>query len=131
MINPPTIAPGTDVKPPNIKTGNALRAMIESAKLTSLFAPHMIPVINAMIPEIAINDRKRIERNTTVSVSPTVGGFAGYFKKGITNIVNHINPDKTSVFLTLFPSGNTFLAKRNTIPTSAAIDVPRIAPANT
>ena len=25
-----------------------------------------------------MNDRKRIERNTTVSVSPTVGGFAGY-----------------------------------------------------
>ena len=38
-----------------------------------------------------------------------VGGFAGYFKKGIINIVNHINPDNNKVFcISCFP-GKTFL----------------------
>ena len=82
-------------------------------------------------PEIAINDTKRIPRIMTVSASPTVGGFAGYFKNGITKIVNHIKPERTSIFLTLLPSGNALRTKRNTIPTNAAIDVPRIAPAKT
>ena len=31
----------------------------------------------------AMNDKNKIERKTTVSGSPTVGGFAGYFKNGI------------------------------------------------
>ena len=64
MINPPTIAPFTDVKPPKIKTGKALKAMIESAKLTSLFAPHMIPVIKAIIPEMNQTTTQIVLRDT-------------------------------------------------------------------
>jgi len=30
-----------------------------------------------------MNERYKIARSTTVSGSPTVGGFAGYFKNGI------------------------------------------------
>jgi len=30
-------------------------------------------------PEIAMNERYNIPLSTTVSASPTVGGFAGYF----------------------------------------------------
>ena len=50
-----------------------------------------------------------MERSTTVSVSPTVGGFAGYFKKGIMKIVNHIIPASMSDFFTSLPCGNVFL----------------------
>ena len=38
-----------------------------------------------------MNDRYKMPRKNTVSSSPTVGGFAGYFKNGITNSVNISN----------------------------------------
>lgn len=39
MIRPPTIAPGTEVKPPRISTGSALSAVKVSANCTPLRAP--------------------------------------------------------------------------------------------
>ena len=44
------MAPGMDVKPPRIRTGNAFRATISRAKETSERAPHMMPVTRATIP---------------------------------------------------------------------------------
>ena len=75
------------------------------------------------------NILSKIPRNTTVSPSPTVGGFAGYFKNGIVNKTSHIIPAKTRVFLKLFSFGNDFLEYANTIPNNAPIDVPRIVAA--
>ena len=51
MMSPPTIAPGIEVKPPRISTGNARNAITSSAKETSERAPHMMPVTSATRPE--------------------------------------------------------------------------------
>jgi hypothetical protein len=40
MIKPPTIAPGMDVKPPRISTGNALREQRERKLNAELGSPH-------------------------------------------------------------------------------------------
>ena len=50
MMSPPTIAPGTEVKPPRISTGSAFSAMSERLNCTPLFAPHMIPATRATRP---------------------------------------------------------------------------------
>src|SRR5437899_933928 len=50
MISPPTIAPGTDVKPPRMRTGSDLSAMSDRLNCTPLLAPHMIPATIATIP---------------------------------------------------------------------------------
>ena len=50
MIRPPTIAPGTEVKPPSTSTGSAFSATISSANDTSERAPHMIPAARATTP---------------------------------------------------------------------------------
>ena len=44
------MAPGTDVKPPRMRTGSALRAMSERLNCTPLLAPHMIPATMATSP---------------------------------------------------------------------------------
>ena len=46
------MAPGIEVNPPRISTGNALSAMICSAKETSERAPHMMPVASATMPAV-------------------------------------------------------------------------------
>ena len=50
MISPPTIAPGTDVKPPRISTGSALSAVSVSANCTPLREPHNMPATSATNP---------------------------------------------------------------------------------
>src|SRR5256712_11824832 len=50
MISPPTTAPGTEVKPPRIRTGSALSATSDRLNCTPLLAPHMIPATIATIP---------------------------------------------------------------------------------
>ena len=40
------------------------------------------------LKEISINDRYKIDLKTIVSPSPTVGGFAGYFKNAFLNLTN-------------------------------------------
>ena len=50
MIRPPTIAPGTDVNPPRISTGNAFSATKVSANCTPLRAPHNRPATSATKP---------------------------------------------------------------------------------
>src|SRR3990172_6003148 len=50
MISPPTIAPGTEAKPPRISTGSAFSAMSERLNCTPLFAPHMMPATIATSP---------------------------------------------------------------------------------
>src|SRR6266545_6178486 len=50
MMSPPTMAPGTDVKPPRISTGSALSAISERLNWTPLFAPHMMPATMATSP---------------------------------------------------------------------------------
>src|SRR5262245_12699610 len=50
MINPPTMAPGTEVKPPRMRTGSALSAMRERLNCTPLLAPHMRPAAMATTP---------------------------------------------------------------------------------
>ena len=44
------MAPGTEVKPPRMRTGSALSAIKDRLNCTPLFAPHMIPVAMATIP---------------------------------------------------------------------------------
>ena len=53
MISPPTIAPGTEVKPPRISTGSALSAISESENCTPLFPPQMMPAASATMPATA------------------------------------------------------------------------------
>ena len=48
---PPMIAPGTEVKPPRIKTGNAFNAINDSENCTPDLLPHMMPATSATIPE--------------------------------------------------------------------------------
>jgi hypothetical protein len=60
-------------------------------------------------PEIAMNVRYSIPLSTTVSASPIVGGFAGYFKNGIKKMVNHMIAARTNVFFTVCPLGKEFL----------------------
>ena len=50
---PPMIAPGIDVKPPNINTGSAFKAIKESENCTPDSVPHIMPATIAMKPEIA------------------------------------------------------------------------------
>ena len=52
MINPPTIAPGTEVKPPKISTGSAFKAITCRPNDTSERAPHMMPVTKATMPAV-------------------------------------------------------------------------------
>ena len=52
IIKPPTIAPGIEVKPPNIKTGKAFKAIKDSENWTPDLAPHIIPATKATNPEI-------------------------------------------------------------------------------
>ena len=51
MMRPPTIAPGTEVNPPRIRTGSAFRAMSDSENCTPALAPHMTPAASATRPE--------------------------------------------------------------------------------
>ena len=44
------MAPGMDVNPPNISTGNALSAINDSENCTPDFAPHMMPATKATNP---------------------------------------------------------------------------------
>ena len=44
------MAPGTEVKPPSMSTGNAFNAMSDNENCTPLFAPHMMPATMATIP---------------------------------------------------------------------------------
>ena len=50
MINPPTIAPGIEEKPPMINTGRAFNARSTKANWTPALAPHIIPATNATTP---------------------------------------------------------------------------------
>ena len=50
MISPPTMAPGTEVKPPRISTGRALSAVSVSANCTPLREPHSMPATRATKP---------------------------------------------------------------------------------
>ena len=52
-------------------------------KLDAVFMTLIIDKTWTLFQKIVINERYRIARKTTVSASPTVGGFAGYFKNGI------------------------------------------------
>jgi len=56
-----------------------------------------------------MNERYNIPLSTTVSASPMVGGFAGYFKNGIKKMVSHMIAARTNVFFTVCPSGREFL----------------------
>ena len=53
MMSPPTIAPGTDSKPPRISTGSAFSATKVSANWTPLRAPHSRPATSATKPATA------------------------------------------------------------------------------
>src|SRR5215470_11270512 len=50
MMSPPTMAPGTDSKPPRISTGSALSAINERLNCTPLLAPHIRPATIATTP---------------------------------------------------------------------------------
>src|SRR4030095_5993627 len=50
MMRPPTMAPGTDSKPPRMRTGSALSAMSERLNCTPLLAPHISPATIATTP---------------------------------------------------------------------------------
>src|SRR5882724_10468805 len=50
MMRPPTMAPGTDSKPPRMSTGSALSAMSERLNCTPLLAPHISPATIATTP---------------------------------------------------------------------------------
>src|SRR5919108_1790673 len=50
MMRPPAMAPGTEVKPPRIRTGNAFSAISERLNCTPLLAPHMMPATMATRP---------------------------------------------------------------------------------
>ena len=50
MIKPPTMAPGTEVKPPRINTGNAFNAISDSENCTPDLLPHMMPATSATMP---------------------------------------------------------------------------------
>src|SRR5499433_3015248 len=50
MMRPPTMAPGTEVKPPRMSTGKDFSAMRERLNCTPLFAPHMMPATMATSP---------------------------------------------------------------------------------
>ncbi|MNR42650.1 hypothetical protein D3C85_1611890 [compost metagenome] len=50
MISPPTMAPGTEVKPPRISTGSALSAVSVSANCTPLREPQSMPATSATKP---------------------------------------------------------------------------------
>jgi len=56
-------------------------------------------------------------------------GVAGYFKKGIKYIVNHIIPANMRDFFTVLFPGREFLDKAKTIPKRAPTEVPKITPA--
>src|SRR5574337_489565 len=80
-------------------------------------------------PDSATNNAYVEARRAMVSGSPTVGGFAGYFKNGMKYSTAHIMPASIRAFLiSLFP-GRDFLEYANTSPNSAPVDAPRIAPA--
>ena len=53
MINPPTMAPGIEVKPPRISTGSALSATSERENCTPSLAPHIMPATSATSPDTA------------------------------------------------------------------------------
>jgi len=57
--------------------------------------------------------------------------LAEYFKNGIINNVNHINPPRIKVFCMWCLPGNTFLDKAKTIPNNEPIASPKIPPART
>lgn len=44
------MAPGTEVKPPIIRTGRAFKAISESENWTPSLPPHMIPATRPTIP---------------------------------------------------------------------------------
>src|SRR5271165_1014652 len=50
MIRPPTIAPGTEVKPPRISTGSAFSATSEIENCTPSLLPHIIPATSPTTP---------------------------------------------------------------------------------
>src|SRR5438094_715998 len=50
MMSPPTMAPGTDSRPPRMSTGSALSAISERLNCTPLLAPHMSPATIATTP---------------------------------------------------------------------------------
>ena len=50
MIKPPMMAPGTDVKPPNMSTGSALSATKVKANCTPLREPQSNPATSATKP---------------------------------------------------------------------------------
>ena len=50
MISPPMIAPGTEVKPPRIRTGSAFSASSESENCTPSLLPHTAPATSATRP---------------------------------------------------------------------------------
>ena len=56
-------------------------------------------------PDSAIKATYVKDLNSMVFGSPTVGGFAGYFKKGMKNIVAHMIPARTRAFRMSFLPG--------------------------
>ena len=50
MMSPPTIAPGTEVRPPRITTGSARSATVTSENCTPIFEPQMMPATRATRP---------------------------------------------------------------------------------
>ena len=50
MISPPTIAPGTEVRPPSISTGSAFSATSAIENCTPSFEPQMTPATSATSP---------------------------------------------------------------------------------
>ena len=53
MMSPPTIAPGTEVRPPSISTGNAFSATNAIENCTPSLEPQMIPAASATSPATA------------------------------------------------------------------------------
>ena len=51
MISPPTMAPGTEVKPPRISTGSALSAISEIENCTPSLEPQITPAASATKPD--------------------------------------------------------------------------------
>ena len=63
--------------------------------------------------------------------SPTVGGLAGYFKKGIKNNVAHNMPARTSDFRKSFPPGRLLLEYAKITPNNAPVARPSTPPDTT
>ena len=64
MISPPTMAPGTEVRPPRITSGRAFSATTDSENCTPSLLPQIIPATRATKPATHQTiTQMRVERN--------------------------------------------------------------------